>query len=238
MSAAPTSTGHPTPGQLSGVASGLFGGSRLRSAAINAVVQGSGAAVRRPASVSRREGGVAVSGEEKVEVVVPYEKAFQQIVESAEFLLKQLKAGYEQARADLAHFAETGEAPRANLSRPPGPSRGRGPFRDAPADRQQRQRDLAVQRQPRHARPGDCYQIHYSDVTISLLNMGEQRTLDVRFPLPTEPPGKSLHADNAHWTNHPECVRRTWIEKISNPPVEGTERWFHVEFDLTSLFDD
>ena len=51
----------------------------------------------------------------------------------------------------------------------------------------------------------------------------------------TEPSGESLRADNAYWTNHPECVRRTWVERITNPPAEGTERWFHVEFDLTSM---
>jgi hypothetical protein len=42
-------------------------------------------------------------------------------------------------------------------------------------------------------------------------------------------------ARNAYWTNHPECVRRTWVERITNPPVAGTERWFHVEFDIGPL---
>jgi len=144
-------------------------------------------------------------------------------------------AGHEQAKADLDRFAATGEAPRA---RPPH-RRGAAPGRRAPrprADREQEPHDLAAQRPPRRQRPADSYQTHYSDVTINLFNMGDQRTLDVRFPMTTEPPGESLEADNAYWTNHPECVRRTWVERISNPPVEGTERWFHVEFDLTSMF--
>ena len=147
-------------------------------------------------------------------------------------------SGYAQAKADLERFATTGEAPRATSQQPAPRVRRQQiprPPRDAGA---QETRDLAVQRRPQRQRPADCYQVHYSDVTINLLNMGDQRTLDVRFPLPSEPPGESLQADNAHWTNHPECVRRTWIERISNPPVEGAERWFHMEFDLTSLFDD
>lgn len=41
----------------------------------------------------------------------------------------------------------------------------------------------------------------------------------------------------AHWTNHPECVSRTWIEENPNPPATGAERWCHIQFDLTSLLD-
>ena len=78
--------------------------------------------------------------------------------------------------------------------------------------------------------------IHYSDVTINLFNMGSQRTLDVRFPTDSLiDAGADTEARNAYWTNHPECVKRTWVEKITNPPATGAERWFHVEFDLTSL---
>jgi hypothetical protein len=144
-------------------------------------------------------------------------------------------AGYVQAKADLAHFAATGEAPRARPPRRPGPAAQRQAADPSHTDREQEPRDLAVQRQPRRQRPGDCYQMHYSDVTINLLNMGDQHKLDVRFPMATEPPGESLKADNAYWTSHPECVRRTWVEQLTNPPAEGTERWFHIEFDLMSM---
>ena len=57
----------------------------------------------------------------------------------------------------------------------------------------------------------------------------------MRFPIVMD---SAFHRDMdqyAYWTNHPECVKRTWIETVTNPPVEGTQRWFHVEFDLTSL---
>jgi len=143
--------------------------------------------------------------------------------------------GYRQAKADLDRFAATGGAPRSRPPRRPGLAPRR---QDPPAPRAGREQnllDLAVQRQRRPGRPGDCHQIHYSDVTINLLNIGDQRTLDVRFPMATEPPGETLEADNAHWTNHPEYVRRTWVERITNPPAEGTERWFHIEFDLSSM---
>lgn len=122
------------------------------------------------------------------------------------------KAGHDRAESDLTSFGATGEAPRM---RPPGRARPRRGTRA----------------------PGDSHLIHYSDVTINLWNMGDQRTLDVRFPLVTDPPGGSVEVANVYWTNHPECVRRTWIEEITHPPVEGTERWFHIEFALTNLLD-
>ena len=79
------------------------------------------------------------------------------------------------------------------------------------------------------------YFIHYSDVTINLYNIGGQRTLDVRFPIVSDSEAQTFTGHVAYWTNHPECVVRTWIEEIENPPVEGVERWFHIEFDLTAL---
>ncbi|MEW6364585.1 MAG: carboxypeptidase regulatory-like domain-containing protein [Acidobacteriota bacterium] len=79
--------------------------------------------------------------------------------------------------------------------------------------------------------------LHYADVTLNLLNVGDQRSLDVRFPFVSESASHSLLDDHAFWTNHPECVRRTWIEVVQNQPVEGVERWFHIELDITSLVD-
>jgi len=145
--------------------------------------------------------------------------------------------GYEQAKTDLDWFALTGEAVRGTLSRPRRPitadrRRGRS---GRPSG--QELFDLAVQRTRGEAASSDCYEIHYSDVTISLLTMDDQHTLDVRFPMTTEGPGQRLKDEVAYWTNHPACVRRTWVERITNPPAEGTERWFHIEFDLRVLLE-
>ncbi len=84
--------------------------------------------------------------------------------------------------------------------------------------------------------PGEpTYEIQYSAITINLYTVGDQRTLDVRFPIVSESDFYTDTGERAFWTNHPECVLRTWVEEILNPPVEGTQRWFHVEFDLSSL---
>ena len=82
------------------------------------------------------------------------------------------------------------------------------------------------------------YEIHYSAITINLYTVGEQRVLDVRFPIVTESAYYTDTGERAYWTNHPECVTRTWVEEIVNPPVEGTHRWFHIEFDLTPLIPE
>jgi len=88
---------------------------------------------------------------------------------------------------------------------------------------------------PPRERGREYYFIHYSDITINLYNAGDQRTLDVRFPIVSDSPVQTFTGDVAYWTNHPECVVRTWIEEIENPPAEGVERWFHIEFDLAPL---
>ena len=86
--------------------------------------------------------------------------------------------------------------------------------------------------------PGvDRYLINYSSITINLFNVGSQRTLDVRFPMVSE---SEVHDDMGRqtwWVNYPECVRRTWVEVVSNPPAEGLQRWFHIEIDLAPLMD-
>ena len=120
-------------------------------------------------------------------------------------------AAYERALSDLKHFAATGDAPL-----------GTKPVHWP---------DLATEPDP------DRHIILYSDVTINLFNMGEQRILDVRFPMGSDGGILTPTWNVLHWTNHPECVRRTWFEEIPNPPAEGAERWYHVEFDLTSLLE-
>jgi len=81
------------------------------------------------------------------------------------------------------------------------------------------------------------YLIHYSDITLNLYNMGTQRSLDVRFPFVSESDSHAYAGHEDYWTSHPECVVRTRVEDITNPPVEGAERWFHIEFDLTDLIE-
>ncbi|MCG2767487.1 MAG: hypothetical protein L6435_03800, partial [Anaerolineae bacterium] len=117
-------------------------------------------------------------------------------------------AGRERGEADLNHFAATGEAPHGMIPSGILPEEGR-----------------------------DFYHIDYSDVTINLFNIGAQRTLDVRFPIPTDSGPLTPTWNVVHWTNNPECVKRTWIEEIPNPPAVGAERWYHVEFDLSSILD-
>ncbi len=83
--------------------------------------------------------------------------------------------------------------------------------------------------------PGPKYEIDYSDFTLDLRNMGDQRKLEARFPLPVET-GAVLDMDEyAFWTDHPECVTTTWVETIVNPPVAEENKWFNIEFDLTSM---
>lgn len=77
------------------------------------------------------------------------------------------------------------------------------------------------------------YEIAYSDFTLHLSNIGDQQTLQARFPIIMASDYVTPTGDVAHWTDHPEWVIRTWIEEETNPPVEGVERWFVVEFDLS-----
>lgn len=89
-----------------------------------------------------------------------------------------------------------------------------------------------------HGEPGDVYGVYYSDITVNLFNIGGQRHLTARFPFVTESEVHHSTGDRAYWTDHPECVVDTFIEEITNPPAEGVERWFNIEFDLAPLFDD
>jgi len=79
------------------------------------------------------------------------------------------------------------------------------------------------------------YEIAYSDFTLHLSNIGDQRVLRARFPIIMASSYVTPTGDVAYWTNHPEWVTRTWIEDETNPPVEGVERWFYIEFDLSEL---
>ncbi|HEC95256.1 MAG TPA: hypothetical protein ENI45_04750 [Thermoplasmatales archaeon] len=90
-----------------------------------------------------------------------------------------------------------------------------------------------------HVEPGsDRYSIDYRDVTLNLCDFQGQRTLVVRFPTYPEPGVNGSIQTDFYWTNCPECVKRTWVEEVRNPPVEGKERWFCIEFDLSPLFEE
>jgi hypothetical protein len=81
----------------------------------------------------------------------------------------------------------------------------------------------------------DKYIILYGENTLSLYNIGYQRKFVFRFPLIMDSYAYTYEGRWEYWTNHPECIERTWVEQISNPPVEGIERWVHIEFDLASV---
>ncbi|MCF7848671.1 MAG: carboxypeptidase regulatory-like domain-containing protein [Kiritimatiellales bacterium] len=129
-------------------------------------------------------------------------------------------AGEQQALKDLTAFARTGEAPRGALSKP------RGRPNENP-------RDVRRENRP----PEKTKQIHYSALTLNLCNIGTQRILDVRFPLASASDAEMPEAICKTWSNHPECVTRTWVETTDNPPAKGAERWFHIEFNLESLLE-
>lgn len=124
--------------------------------------------------------------------------------------------GLQSALADLEQFGKTGFARRER--RP-----GRTPRFLPP---------LA----PPGPRIGEAtYEIDYSDVTINLLNIGNQRRLHVRFPFPMESDVVEVPGEYAYWTNHPEWITRTWVSEERNPPVQARAKWFNLEFDVSRV---
>jgi transglutaminase-like putative cysteine protease len=91
----------------------------------------------------------------------------------------------------------------------------------------------------REAEPGPpvdpWYEIEYSDITISLLGTRDEDSLDVRFPCASETDFQDYMGHDVYWTNRPDCVTGSRLEEITNPPVEGTERWLHITFDMECL---
>jgi hypothetical protein len=84
------------------------------------------------------------------------------------------------------------------------------------------------------APPGPHYTLDYAEFTLNLTNIGSQKNFSARFPIIIDTQ-YTHHIDQAYWTDHPECVTKTWIQEITNPPVPDTWRWFYIEFDLTNL---
>jgi hypothetical protein len=77
----------------------------------------------------------------------------------------------------------------------------------------------------------DYYVIQYADFTLNFANIGDQLTIPVRFPTIMESDYVTFTGVLTYWTNHPEWVVGTWMEEQVNPPAEGVERWFHIDFD-------
>ena len=82
------------------------------------------------------------------------------------------------------------------------------------------------------APPGSTHMhvIAYADFTLNFANIGDQLTIPARFPTVMESDYVTFTGVLTYWTNHPEWVVGTWMEEEVNPPVEGLERWFHIDF--------
>ncbi|KAA0003387.1 MAG: hypothetical protein FE048_01640 [Thermoplasmata archaeon] len=90
---------------------------------------------------------------------------------------------------------------------------------------------------PRRAKPpyGSCYTLDYFDGTINLTNIGDQKTLRFKFPIIIDTK-YTEHIKHTYWTNHPECVTKSWIEEITD--ALDILRWFNIEFNITNLTRD
>lgn len=109
-------------------------------------------------------------------------------------------------------------------------------YAQAKADLEEFSRTGQAPRRPKAPQRAEfIYEIAYSDFTLLLSNIGDQKTLQARFPIIMASQYVTPTGDMAYWTNHPEWVTRTWIEEETNPPVEGVEHWFVIEFDLSKL---
>jgi hypothetical protein len=83
--------------------------------------------------------------------------------------------------------------------------------------------------------PGPCYYIDYSDFTLDLRNIGNQRELNARFPLPVDN-GHVVNLNKfAYFSDHPECVVSTWVDSLTYPHVKEKNLWFSINFDLSPL---
>jgi transglutaminase-like putative cysteine protease len=86
--------------------------------------------------------------------------------------------------------------------------------------------------------PGEgAIEIGYSQIELGLWNLGEQHTIDIRFPAPTESAGTTDTGEWRYWTNHPECVVSTYEEVIDNVPSGIVQTWRHIVFDASSLVE-
>ncbi len=87
-----------------------------------------------------------------------------------------------------------------------------------------------------HRRPGEgTYEIGHSQIELGLWNLEGQRTIDVRFPAPTESADTSDTGEWMYWTNHPECVVETYEEVLDGLPSGIVQTWRHIVFDVSSL---
>ena len=97
---------------------------------------------------------------------------------------------------------------------------------------------VAAQGQGR-GQPGvDTYKIEYAQIELGLWNLGDQRLIDVRFPAATASAATSDTGTWEFWTNHPECIVRTYEEVLDDLPSGIVQTWRHMVFDVSSLLGD
>jgi len=85
---------------------------------------------------------------------------------------------------------------------------------------------------PGHA-TNQYYQVVYGGNHLCLDQMRTNRTLVYRYPLVMDSHAYgAMTNDWAWWCNHPECVSSTWVERVVNPPVAGTQHWVNIVFDF------
>lgn len=75
------------------------------------------------------------------------------------------------------------------------------------------------------------YEISSRGCSIDLANIGNQDNLIVRFPVFYDTEYVKV-LKFTHWTNHPECVVRTWIEEEKDSQTGEVLKWYNVEFKL------
>jgi len=113
--------------------------------------------------------------------------------------------GLRRAKADMEYFQLKGQFPRKRH-----PRRGENLNLRTPVKR---------------------YKMQSRGFAINLANLGEQRTIVARFPLPFKSEYRETVA-YAYWTNHPEWVKRTWTEEIRDDRTKENLSFYCVEFTL------
>ncbi len=82
------------------------------------------------------------------------------------------------------------------------------------------------------------YKTRYRDIEIRLLDMIDQRTIEVEFPHIGDSDYHIAYDNFASWTNHPECLVDEWVEEKSDPYGDETIYMHHFTFDVSSLIPE
>jgi len=73
------------------------------------------------------------------------------------------------------------------------------------------------------------YVVQTRGFSLTLSNIGDQRNLTVKFPLPIETEYRQLIA-YTHWTNHPEWIRKVWIEEVKDKRTMESLKLYCINF--------